>query len=76
MPISLLVVENGTIRTRDTSRTIERGGHYKELYENYVANKYIKFRIAINNQWKGIIYNPSLKNDIPNFHHFIYSQPL
>ena len=34
----LLVVENGTIVEQGTHHElIERGGHYKELYENYVA---------------------------------------
>ena len=34
----LLVVENGTIVEQGTHyELIERGGHYKELYENYVA---------------------------------------
>ena len=34
----LLVVENGTIVEQGTHQElIERGGHYKELYENYVA---------------------------------------
>ena len=34
----LLVVENGTIVEQGThDELIERGGHYKELYENYVA---------------------------------------
>ena len=34
----LLVVENGTIVEQGTHQElIERGGHYKELYENYAA---------------------------------------
>ncbi len=34
----LLVVENGTIVEQGTHQElIQRGGHYKELYENYVA---------------------------------------
>lgn len=34
----LLVVENGTIVEQGThQKLIERGGHYKELYENYAA---------------------------------------
>ena len=34
----LLVVENGTIVEQGTHKElIERGGHYKELYENYAA---------------------------------------
>ena len=34
----LLVVENGTIVEQGTHhKLIERGGHYKELYENYAA---------------------------------------
>lgn len=34
----LLVVENGTIVEQGTHHElIKRGGHYKELYENYVA---------------------------------------
>ena len=33
-----IVVENGTIVEQGTHQElIEHGGHYKELYENYVA---------------------------------------